>query len=391
MEEPPEEARGESWESETTDFPSAADYTDGQEEDDQKNQAEGEARDQTDHRIAGQSASRVSDQAEANTVGQADDKVSEHHGLNTSGQADHSASNLVNVADLTALDVAEQLLSGQTEEEAAEHEQIEGDKVGVLLDGETPGEMEQRWSILSDQKTSIQTDHLMSMDAERLDSEQVDSTLSSQAEGQNEKMPLKLSGLDKSRPSEQTDGMLSMPSDQRVSEQLDHRMSIQAEKRTHEQIDYRLSGLVDHKPKTRYQPPQLPKRQADQLPVKADSSESDQSHHLLDTQDDQKEEYPSDDEMLGQPEDSEDKEADSIVQPYQFEDSQIDLNFKLSDEVENEIESIAMSQCHPANAKITSNFQADQKLSQESLSTSSKEGNVTNQENTQAIETSPVS
>ncbi|XP_023372070.1 uncharacterized protein C3orf30 homolog [Otolemur garnettii] len=354
MEEPPKEARGEYREPESTDVPSAADYTDGQGEDDQKNQAEGEAHDQTDYRIAGESASKVSDQAEANTVGQADDKVSERHGLNTSGQAEHSGSNLVNVADLTARDLAG--------EEAAEQEQIEDNK--VLPKGETPEETERRWSILSDRKTSLQTDHLMSTEDDRLDYEQ-------------------------SRPSEWTDGMLSLPSDQRASEQLDHR--IQAEKRTHEQIDYRLSGLVGQKPNTRYQPPQLPAGQDDQLPVKTDSSDSDEIHHLLDKQDYQKDEYPSDDDMLGQTEDSEDKGADSTELPFHSEDSQIDLNFKLSDEVENEIERTSRSQAyHPANAKITSNVQADQNLTQESLSTSSKEDNITNQENTQAIESSPV-
>ncbi|XP_069328073.1 testis-specific expressed protein 55 [Eulemur rufifrons] len=408
MEEPPEEAPAKSLEHESTAVPSSAGDTTGQAEDHQKNQATGEADDQTDHRIAGQSAKSVSGQAEPNIFGQAEDKVSELHGHETSGQTDP-----VYGADLRVYDQVDQRSSEQTEGKASsqaynEEQEQSDDQESGLTDQRTS---EQRLSTLSNGRPSRQTDHRMSSEVERRASEQADHGMSSEAERRaSEQIYSGLSSLAE-RTSEQIDDKLPMPSDQRASEQTDRRMSGQAEGRTLEQInqrssglanqgtsdqaDLRSSGLVDHKTSVEThhpvygQGPKLPERQADQLPVKeADSSESDQVH-LAEKQDDHKEDHLSYYGTLGKSEDCEDKEADYRVKPRKFEDRQID-NSKLSDEVENETARATIIQANPVDAKPTSNFQAKgQGFLQRFPSIPSKLDYVTSKENTRASETNP--
>uniref|UniRef100_A0A8C9A9Z0 Testis expressed 55 n=1 Tax=Prolemur simus TaxID=1328070 RepID=A0A8C9A9Z0_PROSS len=282
-------------------------------------------------------------------------------------------------------------------------EQSDGQESGLTYQRTS----EQRLSTLSNGGASRQTDHRMSSEAERRASEQANHGMSSQRERRaSEQIYSGLSSLAE-RTSEQIDDKLPMPSDQGVSEQTDLRMSGQAERRTPEQInqrssvlanqgisdqvDLRSSGLVDHKTsvKTHHpvygQGPKLPEHQADQLPVKeADSSESDQVH-LVEKQDDHKEDHLSYYGTLGKSEDCKDKEADYRVKPCKLEDRQID-NSKLSDEVERE----TIIQANPVDAKPTSNFQAkDQGFLERFPSIPSKLDYVTSKEKIQASETNP--
>uniref|UniRef100_A0A2K6FUW1 Testis expressed 55 n=1 Tax=Propithecus coquereli TaxID=379532 RepID=A0A2K6FUW1_PROCO len=261
-------------------------------------------------------------------------------------------------------------------------------------------------------RASRQTDRRMSSQVERRVSEQADRRMSSQAERRASEQTDRRMSSQAERTSEQIDDKLPMPSDQGASEQTDRRMSGQVERRTpeqtdqrssglanqgtSEQVDLRLSGLVDHKPsvKTHHpvygQGPKLPERQADQLPGnEAGSSEADQVH-LVEKQDDYKEDHLSYYGTLGESEDSEmDKGADYRVQPCKFEHSQIDLNSKLPHEVENETESVTITQAYnPVDAKSTSNFQAKgQGFFQRLPSISSTLDYITGKEKTQATET----
>uniref|UniRef100_A0A8D2EFR2 Testis expressed 55 n=1 Tax=Theropithecus gelada TaxID=9565 RepID=A0A8D2EFR2_THEGE len=279
----------------------------------------------------------------------------------------------------------------------------------------------------SDQRGSRQTDHRMSGQAERRTSEaseQMDRRLSDKKRPSVQIDSGSSVPSDRS-PSVQIDSGSSVPSDQRPSVQIDRRMSgkvrrtsVKTDYRlaslvdqgTSEQIDLRSHGLVDHKTsiKTHHQvygkATELAEHQtidqahsnADQPPVdKADYSESDQIDHLADRQANHKDQL-SYYERHGQSEDrifpqlgnsKKDKEADYRVQPGKFEDSQVDLNSKLSVEMETQ-NATTTPAYHPVDARFTSNFQAkDQALFPRLPSISSKLNHISSQEKTQAVVT----
>uniref|UniRef100_A0A096MTC1 Testis expressed 55 n=1 Tax=Papio anubis TaxID=9555 RepID=A0A096MTC1_PAPAN len=464
MEEPPQEALAEPLEHESPAAPSSAGHTNGQEDDDQKNQAERKADNHTAHRIADQTALRVPSQAKFNIFSQTTNGVAEQNGRSTPGQAGHRASDPANVSDLRADDQVDQTPSEQTEGKASsqannvQYEQSDGQVSGLTeertaeqierrlssqAERVTSGQIDGRLSMPSDQRGSRQTDHRMSGQSERRASEQMDRRLSDKAEGiTSEQITYTLSRLSEKRPSVQIDSGgssvpsdrspsvqidsgSSVPSDQRPSVQIDRRMSgkvrrtsVKTDYRlaslvhqgTSEQIDLRSHGLVDHKTsvKTHHQvygkATELAEHQtidqahsnADQPPVdKADYSESDQIDHLADRQANHKDQL-SYYERHGQSEDrifpqlgnsKKDKEADYRVQPCKFEDSQVDLNSKLSVEMETQ-NATTTPAYHPVDARFTSNFQAkDQALFPRLPSISSKLNHISSQEKTQAVVT----
>ncbi|KAL4677416.1 hypothetical protein H8959_020090 [Pygathrix nigripes] len=254
MEEPPQEALAEPLEHESPAAPSSAGHTNGQEEDDQKNQAERKADNHTAHRIADQTALRVPSQAESNIFSQTTNGVAEQNGRSTPGQAGHRASNPANVSDLRADDQVDQTPSEQTEGKTSsqannvQYEQSDGQVSGLTKERTaeqierrlpsqdervTSGQIDGRLSMPSDQRGSRQTDHRMSGQSERRTSEHIGGRLSTQSNR---------------RASEQTDHKIAGQSERRASEQMDCRISDKAEGITSEQITYTLSRLSEKRP-----------------------------------------------------------------------------------------------------------------------------------------------
>ncbi|XP_012319323.2 testis-specific expressed protein 55 [Aotus nancymaae] len=445
MEEPPREAPAKPLEHEIPAAPSTAGHTNGQEEDDQKNQAERKADNQNAHRIADQIALKVPSQAESNIFSQATNGVAKQNGHSTPGTMPGGrVSNPANASDLRAYDQVDQTPSEQTESKASSqpnnvrYEQSDGQVSGLTeertaeqIERHLPSQAERRTSeqidgelsMPSDGRGSRQTDHRMSGQSERRASEQMDCRISGQDEQRtSEQIPHRLSSLSEGRTSRQIDSVSSISSDQRPSVQIDRRMSGKVERRTHhrsagladqgtsEQTDLRLYDLVDHKTsvKTHHQvygqATQIAEHQAidqahsnaDQFPVdNADYSETDQTDHLADRQTNHKVQlsyygtrgqsegrtFP----LLGNG--KEHKEADYRVQPCKFEDSQVNPKSKLSAEMEIQ-HATTIPACNPVDARFTSNFQAkDQALFPRLPSISSKLNYSSSQEKAQALVT----
>uniref|UniRef100_A0A5F4VSG5 Testis expressed 55 n=1 Tax=Callithrix jacchus TaxID=9483 RepID=A0A5F4VSG5_CALJA len=401
MEEPPPEAPAKPLEHEIPAAPSTAGLTNGQEEDDQKSQAERKVDNENAHRTAGQTALRVPSQAESNIFSQATNGVAKQNGHSTPGTMPGGrVSNPANASDLRAYGQVDQTPYEQTEGKASnqpnnvQYEQSDGQVSG-----------------LTEERTAQQIERRLPSQAERRTSEQI---------------PHRLSSLSEARTSRQIDSGSSVPSDQRLSVQVDRRMSGKAERRTSvkihhisagladqgtsEQTDLRLYGLVDHKTSVKthhqvygqasqtaeHQPIDQAHSNADQFPVdNADYNETDQNDHLADRQTNYKVQlsyygtggqsegriFP----LLGNG--KEHKEADYRVQSCKFEDSQVDPKSKLSAEMETQ-HATTIPACNPVDARFTSNFQAkDQAPFQRLPSISSKLNYVSSQEKAQALVT----
>nr|XP_003935474.2 testis-specific expressed protein 55 isoform X1 [Saimiri boliviensis boliviensis] len=449
MEEPPQEAPDKPLEHEIPAAPSTAGHTNGQEEDDQKNQAERKADNQNAHRIAGQSVLRVPSQAESNIFSQATNGAAEQNGHSTPGtMPDSRVSNPANASELRAYDQVDQTASEQTEGKASsqpnnvQSEQSDGQVSGLSeermaeqIERRLPSQAERRTSeqtggrlsIQSNQRGSEQTNNKMAGQSERRASEQMDRRMSGQAEQRtSERIPHRLSSLSEGRTSGKIDSGSSIPSDQRPSVQIDRRMSGKVERRTSvkihhrsagladqgtsEQTDVRLYGLADNKTsmKTHHQvygqATQIDEHQAidqahsnaDQFPVdNPDYSETYQIDHLADRQTNHKVQlsyYGTRGQSEGRTfpllgNGKEHKETDCRVQSCKFENSQVDPKSKLSAEMETQ-HATTIPACNPVDARFTSNFQAkDQAHFQRLPSITSKLNYSSSQEKAQALVT----
>uniref|UniRef100_A0A8D2CT09 Testis expressed 55 n=1 Tax=Sciurus vulgaris TaxID=55149 RepID=A0A8D2CT09_SCIVU len=155
MDDPAEEDPGESLEEESPAAYPTAGHTDNQKDDNQKNQDQGEAYDQTDHRIADRTAQRLSGdlsrQVERRVSEQADHRMSTQSERGASVQSDHGISSQ-----------SEKRASGQTD-----------DRLSIPPDPTVSGQMIPRTSYQAERKTLEKTYQRLSESSDPGTSEEI--------------------------------------------------------------------------------------------------------------------------------------------------------------------------------------------------------------------------